>query len=81
LGLRPEKHFATSEAIHLSVPARLAARRQILILGGVALQPCIEDIVSLRLQPRGILGNRVISWEGAYGRKTVFLATQETFPE
>src|SRR6185369_456908 len=78
IGPPPGKTFCHFRAIHLSVPARLAARGQILILGGAALQPCIEDIVSVRLQPRGILRNRVISREGAYGRKAVFLATQET---
>jgi 2-keto-4-pentenoate hydratase/2-oxohepta-3-ene-1,7-dioic acid hydratase in catechol pathway len=38
----------------------------------------VGDVMECEIENIGILRNRVISWEEAYGRKPAVLATQET---
>jgi 2-keto-4-pentenoate hydratase/2-oxohepta-3-ene-1,7-dioic acid hydratase in catechol pathway len=45
-----------------------------------ALDLKIGDVMECEIEGIGILRNRVISWEEAYGRKPVALATHETLP-
>jgi 2-keto-4-pentenoate hydratase/2-oxohepta-3-ene-1,7-dioic acid hydratase in catechol pathway len=40
----------------------------------------VGDVMECEIEGIGILRNRVISWEEAYGRKALTLATQETTP-
>jgi 2-keto-4-pentenoate hydratase/2-oxohepta-3-ene-1,7-dioic acid hydratase in catechol pathway len=40
----------------------------------------VGDVMECEIESIGILRNRIISWEEAYGRKAAALAAQETFP-
>jgi 2-keto-4-pentenoate hydratase/2-oxohepta-3-ene-1,7-dioic acid hydratase in catechol pathway len=50
------------------------------VIGGDAGSLKVGDVMECEIEGIGILRNRIISWEEAYGRKTPSLAAQETFP-